>query len=101
MPLALALHLRGWGLDCVHVLDAHLGDADDAEIWAYALAESRIVVSKDEDFIPLALRQGDAGRLLWVRLGNCRNAPLLAAFDRVKDSLLAELRSTNRIIELR
>ena len=36
-----------------------------------------MVVSKDEDFLGLAMRPGDSGRLLWIRTGNCRTAPLL------------------------
>jgi predicted nuclease of predicted toxin-antitoxin system len=33
------------------------------------LADERIVVSKDDDFLILASRPGDRGRLIWVRLG--------------------------------
>ena len=36
LPLALASHLRAWGLDCVHVLDVGLSTATDAEIWQNA-----------------------------------------------------------------
>ena len=56
LPLALAVHLRGWGLDCVHVLEVGLSTADDPNIWTYAGAEDRIVVTKDEDFLLLASR---------------------------------------------
>jgi predicted nuclease of predicted toxin-antitoxin system len=101
LPLALAAHLRGWGLDCVHVLDARLATATDRAIWEHALAESRIVVTRDEDFLILASRPGDTGRMLWVRIGNCRNAALLAAFDRARLTLLAALASDQRVVELR
>ena len=101
LPLALAVHLRGWGLDCVHVLDVGRSTADDLTVWAYAAAEGRIVVSKDEDFLLLAARPCDAGRMIWVRLGNCRNVALLSAFDRTRDPLLRAIASGQRIIELR
>jgi predicted nuclease of predicted toxin-antitoxin system len=66
-----------------------------------ACAEGCIVVSKDEDFIALANRPGDTGRLIWVRLGNCRNAALLEAFDRVHDELARAFESGQRIVEVR
>jgi predicted nuclease of predicted toxin-antitoxin system len=101
LPLALAAHLRGWGLDCIHVLEVGLNTADDPDIWQRCAAEGRIVVSKDEDFLLLASRPGDQGRMIWVRLGNCRNAVLLAAFERTREALLETMASGQRIIELR
>jgi predicted nuclease of predicted toxin-antitoxin system len=101
LPLALALHLRGWGLDCVHVLELGWDESDDVTIWEQATADDRIVVSKDGDFLLLASRRGDRGRLIWVRLGNCRNAALLAAFDRTRAALMLAIQSGQRVIELR
>lgn len=101
LPLALAVHLRGWGFDCTHLLEIGLDTADDITVWGHAIADERIVVSKDEDFLLLASRPGDRGRLIWVRLGNCRNAALLAAFDRTRDALLQAAASGQRVIELR
>ena len=101
LPQALAAHLRSWGLDCLHVLDVGLNTADDPAVWNWAATESRIVVSKDEDFLLLAARPGDTGRMIWVRLGNCRNAVLLAAFDRTRDPLMHAIASGQRVIELR
>jgi len=48
----------------VHVLDIGQGQTEDRELWSRALAEGRIVVSKDEDFFVLATRPNDPGRLL-------------------------------------
>lgn len=101
LPLGLAVHLRGWGLDCLHVLEVGLSTADDPVIWAYAIEHDQIVVTKDEDFLLLASRPGDVGRMIWVRLGNCRNPFLLAAFDRTRDPLLQALGAGQRVIELR
>ena len=101
LPLQLALHLRGWGCGCIHVLEIGLHDTDDVEIWERASDEGWIVVSKDEDFIFLASRPRDVGRLIWVRLGNCRNATLLAAFDRARAALVHAITSGQRVIELR
>jgi predicted nuclease of predicted toxin-antitoxin system len=101
LPGKLAAHLRGNGHDCAHVLELGLDTADDATVWAHATAHQQVVISKDEDFVYLALRPGDAGRLIWVRLGNCRNAVLLAAFDAHLDYAIAALSTGQRIVEIR
>ena len=59
-----------------------MDEASDIEIWNYAADRNWIVVSKDEDFLHLANRQHDTGKLLWVRIGNCRKQTLLQAFDK-------------------
>ena len=101
LPVALAEHLRQRGVPCVHVLEAGMDESDDLEIWTRAGGADQIVVSKDEDFLLLASRPGDTGRMIWVRLGNCRNPALLAAFDRAHDSIVGAIESGQRIIELR
>lgn len=101
LPVALAEHLRRRGVPCVHVLDAGMEELDDLEIWTRAAGAEQIVVSKDEDFLLLASRAGDTGRMIWVRLGNCRNAPLLAAFDQAYEAIVRAIESGQRVIELR
>jgi predicted nuclease of predicted toxin-antitoxin system len=101
LPLQLAIHLRAKGHECEHVLEVGLDESDDAQLWTRAANAGQVLVSKDEDFVFLANRAGDVGRLIWVRLGNCRNAPLLAAFDQALDAIIHALDSGQRIIELR
>jgi predicted nuclease of predicted toxin-antitoxin system len=101
LPLQLAVHLRGKGDQCEHVLEIGLDESDDLQLWTQAAEAGQIVVSKDEDFVFLANRPGDTGRLIWVRLGNCRNAPLLAAFDHAYEAIARAVDSGQRIIELR
>lgn len=101
LPAALAAHLRGRGHDAVHVLDAGLDEASDLHIWTRCTAEGRVVVSKDEDFLILSARPGDQGRLIWVRLGNCRNPALLAAFDAIHDHLVEAIEAGWRVVEVR
>jgi predicted nuclease of predicted toxin-antitoxin system len=101
LPIALAIHLRQRGHDCQHVLEIGLDESNDLAIWSHALKESRVIVSKDEDFVFLANRPGDGGRLIWVRLGNCRNTVLMAAFDRVLERIVEAIDSGQRIVEIR
>ena len=58
-------------------------------------------VSKDEDFFILAMRVDDSGRLLWLRIGNCRTAALIASFEKSLPAILDAFQSGQRIVELR
>jgi predicted nuclease of predicted toxin-antitoxin system len=101
LPKALAEYLRSRGQDCQHVLDAGLADAPDASICRYAEAQERILISKDEDFLYLASQPKSKIRLVWVRLGNCRTAALLAAFDRFWPTIESCFAGGDKIVEIR
>lgn len=101
LPKALARWLTERGHDAVHVLDRGQGQTDDRHIWAEAIAEGRIVVSKDEDFFILATRPGDTGQLLWLRVGNCRTQALLSNLDTSLPAIIQAFQSGQRIVELR
>jgi predicted nuclease of predicted toxin-antitoxin system len=73
LPVALCRFLTDHGHKAHHVLDVHLEAASDLEIWNYAASRDWIVASKDEDFLHLANRQGDTGKLIWVRLATAEN----------------------------
>lgn len=59
-----------------------------------------VLVSKDEDFTYMALKDSPA-RLVWVRVGNCRRVFLLELFRRLWPKLLERLDSGDRFIEIR
>ena len=100
LPAALARWLAARSADAVHVLDIALEATPDTDIWSRAAAEGRIVVSKDEDFFHLANRDGDTGCLLWVRLGNCRTAALLARFESAWPGIEQSFAAGHRIVFL-
>ena len=62
---------REFGCSALHVADVGLRDASDAEVWQYVSKTDSILVSKDEDFTTMVLRETTA-KLIWVRIGNCR-----------------------------
>jgi len=100
LPVHLARSLAARGHDAVHVVAVGLDSADDQTVRKRAEMERRIVVSKDEDFFFLANRPGDAGRLLWIRIGNCRKTASMAALDHSLDAVVAAFESGQRIVEL-
>ena len=95
LPIALAAYLRARGHDCPHVLEMSLDEEKDIDLWRLADREDRIPISKDEDFVILANRPGDRGRLIWARLGNCRNVALLKAFDNSLDACWPQFKAVS------
>jgi len=100
LPPSLARWLLDRGHDAEHVFESGLHLLDDRALWAQALADARVVISKDEDFLYLANQPGDTGRFLWVRLGNCRNDALLAAFATSFETVIAAFDSGQIVVEL-
>ena len=100
LPPSLSRLLAEAGHDSVHVAMVNHDTSTDEVLWAWAEREGRIVVSKDEDLFFLANRGGDSGKLLWVRLGNCRREVLHQAFERALPSVIAAFESGQRIVEL-
>ena len=101
LPVALAKYLRGRGFDCQHVLEVGLAEANDAALCEYANDHDSTVISKDEDFVFFAKQPEARIRLIWVRLGNCRTAILLAAFETAWPQIEAALNSGDQVIEIR
>ncbi len=101
LPEALCRFLNERGHRSDHVLGLHMDEASDIEIWHYATNGNWILVSKDEDFLHLANRLGDAGKLVWVRIGNCRTQTLLQAFERELPGIIRAFTEGFRIVEIR
>jgi predicted nuclease of predicted toxin-antitoxin system len=78
LPPLLADYLRNNGFDSIHTTffqDGHL--LTDKEIIQIALAESRIIISKDSDFVDHFLLKGAPPKILLLALGNIKNKDLL------------------------
>jgi predicted nuclease of predicted toxin-antitoxin system len=101
LPVGLVAHLQKHGLDAIHVTGCDLDRASDQEIWAYAKAQNCVIVSKDEDFLHASALDANGPALVWIRLGNCRNAALFAAIDRVLPDLLQAIESGAKVVEVR
>lgn len=101
LPPALARFicedLRG---EALHTADAGLRDASDNEVWEYAANNNLVLVSKDADFVTM-FSKTFSGRLLWVRLGNCRRIVLLKVFEQQWERILGRFEDGERFVELR
>jgi len=100
LPPALARWLTAQGHEAAHVADIGLGAADDMSIWRHACADGYALISKDDDFVLLRLREPEA-KLIWVTMGNCSKANLLSRFATALPELLAALEGGEPLVELR
>ena len=89
LPRRLALRLREAGHDAVHTLDLANGNrTSDAELNAISLAEERVVITKDSDFVDSFLLKGQPWRLLLVSTGNLTTANLTSSLRQTYRPLL-------------
>jgi predicted nuclease of predicted toxin-antitoxin system len=88
------------GHEAHHVIDVGLADAPDAAIWAWAIAEGSMIVTKDRDFVDWALARTPRTRILWIRFGNMRRDALLARIEGAWRDLSHALESDVTIVEI-
>jgi len=101
LPIGLVEHLRGHGLDAVHVSQCALEKSSDIEIWEYARTNDYVIVTKDEDFFHLSGCDKNGPPVVWVRLGNCRNSVLFSVFDTLLVRLLQAIEDGSKVVEIR
>lgn len=93
LPPKLARLLSSWGFDAIQTTffpNGHL--LSDAEIIEIAIAEERIVITKDSDFLDNYLLRGTPPSVLLLQFGNIDNTELLLLFQ-------ANLASIQRLFE--
>lgn len=83
LPPVLATYLRRKGFDATHTTNyPSVQFLSDAEIRSIALEESRIIITKDEDFSDYYWVKGSPPRVLQLTLGNIRNNDLIDLLER-------------------
>ena len=101
LPPLLCSWLRGKGHAAAHVTDHGLAGASDHVIWARAVADDAIVLTKDEDFVIIRRSAANGPAVCWLRIGNVTNPTLLNWFDKIFPGLSAALAAGEMIIEVR
>jgi predicted nuclease of predicted toxin-antitoxin system len=101
LPPGLKLMLAEAGHEALHVVEVGLRDADDAQVWEYAVREGTIVVTKDEDFAARRLREPHGPTIIWLRVGNCSRAALVRWLAPLLASIEALVEAGESVIEVR
>ncbi len=100
LPKLLAKRLRETGYESDHVLEIALGQSPDNDIWQYAAAKGAVIVTKDEDFAEWVLAGRSGPAIVWLRIGNCTNAELLASLLPAWPQVIEALEAGDRLIEV-
>jgi len=100
LPYSLYLFLLEQGHDAVHVNTLRSGQKmSDETISDRSMAQERVVISKDVDFLKRFLIKREPYKLLFVTTGNIKNNHLLDLFEANFPMLLREL-SVNDVVEM-
>jgi predicted nuclease of predicted toxin-antitoxin system len=100
LPFLLVELLNQKGCDAIHTDDLDLKErTTDNEIRVIEESESRIVITKDDDFLDSYLIKKSPPKLLLVTKGNIKNRQLLDLF-RFHIRTIVESFGTNNYLEL-
>ena len=100
LPPALARKIASAGYQATHVLDVGLLESSDSQIWNHAVEIGAVILTKDEDFAIRASVSKTPPSIVWIRIGNCPNAKLLAWFESELPAVVAALDSGARLVEV-
>jgi predicted nuclease of predicted toxin-antitoxin system len=99
LPPRLARWLTGLGHPSIHAFDLEMARSPDEGAWALARSSDTVVISKDEDFARLVIRDDSQGpRLDWIRLGNLPSRILIEKLAARLDAILALLESGETLV---
>lgn len=100
LPVRLARVLQSAGCDTIHTQDLPRRNATpDSEINLLSIQESRIVVTKDRDFVDSFMIDRQPYKLLILTTGNINNNQLIELFMKNLPHL-AELFQEHSLIEM-
>jgi predicted nuclease of predicted toxin-antitoxin system len=100
LPRRMSGWLNGAGCDAVHTLDLPDGNqTTDTRIIEIAEYESRVVVTKDADFVTTHTLSGRPSKLLLISTGNISNRDLEALMVPLIPNIVTEF-GTHSFLEL-
>lgn len=90
-----------FGVECLHVRDLGLREAEDPEIFQKARDAGSVVMTKDEDFIRLVERNGPPPQVIWVTSGNMPNASFKSLLLNTFRDAMSLIASGETVVEIR
>ncbi len=100
LPPSLARFLRTLGEEATACREVGLRNADDGEIWRFALAGGWCIVTKDEDFAVRHMTQTGGPQVVWLRIGNSTNRVLFRWLEPLWPEIIRELRIGQGLVEV-
>ncbi|MEL7221727.1 MAG: DUF5615 family PIN-like protein [Bacteroidota bacterium] len=100
-PKRLSTWLKENSQDSIHTLDLpDQNKISDREIIRRAELDSRIIITKDSDFIQFRILLGEPDRILMVTTGNIVNKDLIALFENNFPTIRGLFEKGKKVIEL-
>jgi predicted nuclease of predicted toxin-antitoxin system len=101
LPPLLAKFLTEKQFDAIHTSDFPDGHLlQDSEIVRIAIADNRIVITKDSDFLDNYLLKGAPPKILLLKLGNISNRDLLYAIDLYLQQIVTQFETQADVVML-
>jgi predicted nuclease of predicted toxin-antitoxin system len=100
LPPGLAIRLRERGYQAEHINRAGLGNVSDIAIWSHTQRAGAVLITKDEDFVALALRESSGPQLIWLRVGNISNDALWKTISTALNEIIGSLEAGERIVQV-
>jgi predicted nuclease of predicted toxin-antitoxin system len=92
LPKSISDFLCNNGHDCIHTLDLpKRNKTTDKEIITVSIAEQRIVITKDSDFLESFMINNQPEKLILVKTGNINNVALIEIFNQNLDIITNHL----------
>ena len=76
-------------------------EADDTDIWNYALQNAAVIVTKDQDFPHRHGQSHAAPDVLWLRIGNTSRRALLEWLEPLLTQIEELIEDSDGLVELR
>jgi predicted nuclease of predicted toxin-antitoxin system len=100
LPPALARWIERKGHEAAHVRELGMREADDSDIWRFAVANALTIVTKDSDFGLRRLQATDGPPILWLRIGNTTIGEIFRILEGAWPSVEEDLKS-GLVVEVR
>jgi predicted nuclease of predicted toxin-antitoxin system len=101
LPPALARALREAGHDARAVRELGLREAEDSDIWKYALDHHAAIITKDHDFAERLMSIRNVPVVVWLRIGNTSNRALIAWLLPLWPEITSRIESGDNLVEVR
>lgn len=99
LPFSLKQLFISKGHDCIHTSDMQIGnETPDIIINAISVAEQRIVITKDGDFLESFIVKNEPYKLILVKLGNTSKNELLQFFSDRFDEIIEKIKIESMVL---
>ena len=99
LPHSLKQLFISKGHDCIHTSDMQMGnETPDRIINTISVAEQRIVITKDGDFLESFIVKNEPYKLILVKLGNTSKNELLQFFSDRFDEIIEKIKIESMVL---